>query len=163
MRAHDIVRLLLSLKGHVPKGRAPALRVPERELDREGLGAWRRTPGIPVGQLEDRRYSLPDGCSLHEHVHRDEHSVFHVDAGDVSRSILTHCAKDTRGPEGAAVGLVLGLVLRHPVVGCALGAATGAAIPRGRLVTFDLRHARLLLAPSPARADRSGLPMEDYS
>ncbi len=137
----ELCGLLEALKAHVPKGRAPAVRCDEAQIDRTKLGGYRTTPGLRRGQLEDRRYPLEDGSGLHEHRH-DGHSVFHLDRVDTSRGILRHYAADTRGPEAAATGVILGFACKRPVLGALIGAATGAFIPRGKLVVFDLAEAR---------------------
>lgn len=139
----EIVRLLRSLRDHVPSGRAPALRAPERLIDRASLGDYSQAPGIPAGQFEDRRYPLREGA-LHEHRHRDGTSLFHLDRVHTGESIAKHYLYDTRGPEAAATGLIVGLVCRHPLLGLGTGALVGAFIPRGQLIVFELERARKL-------------------
>lgn len=145
MTRDDLVRMLRGLQGHVARGRAPALRVPHEALDRPALGPYRCLRGLPVGQCEDRRYELDDGSGLHEHVYSDGSSVFHLDAVHAARSVLRHCVRDTRGPEGAVLGTLLGAFLRRPVLGGTLGALAGAAMPRCRLVRFELHEATELV------------------
>lgn len=109
--------------------------------------------GLPVGQLRDCRYPLPDGTGLHGHAFGDC-IEYHLDECDPCRDVAGHAAADTQIAKGAAVGLlgggILAILTRNPrmvLVGLGLGAAGGVMTPkRPKRIVYELRA---LVAPPP--------------
>lgn len=113
-------------------------------LDRLGPGAWLRIepgqlpglhaelaqqarrgkmPALQFGQDQDLRVSLPDGRSLHAHLHTDGMIVAHLDQVDPYRSGAAHWLRDTYAGKGALAGAALGL--RFGAAGVLLGGLLG--------------------------------------
>jgi hypothetical protein len=102
-------------------------------------------PGIDVGQDKDLRFATDGNEGLHAHVFGSRGVVeFHLDAVNACGDAPGHAVADTQAfggtLVGAALGLLLGSITRHPVIGVALGAlggvALGANIPKRRRQVF---------------------------
>ena len=83
------------------------------------------------GQVDDCRFSMPDGSSLHMLRMPDGSAEFHMDLVDPRVSKMWHLVKDTviteTGLAGSLVGGLLGGV-KGALMGTAIGAWVGAKI-----------------------------------
>jgi hypothetical protein len=102
--------------------------------------------GIDVGQTKDLRFATDGNEGLHAHVFRSRGVVeFHLDAVNACGDAAGHAVADTEALGGtlvgAAFGLLLGSIARHPGIGLALGTiaggALGASIPKRRRQVFQ--------------------------
>lgn len=116
-------------------------------LDRLGPGAWLRIepgqlpglqaelasaarrgkiPALQHGQEADLRISLPDGRSLHTHVHPGGLLVVHLDTVDPYKHGLGHWFSDTYAGRGMVRGAITGAALMKGLHGAILGGLVGA-------------------------------------
>jgi len=108
-------------------------------------------PGLDIGQDHDCRYRTDGPEGLHAQVFTKAGYVeFHLDRVDACRNLAAHGVADTRLPEGASGGAVIGLLvgailgggkgaLVGSVAGGLAGAGVGASIPRAPRVMTEFR------------------------